>query len=309
MTYSFDLRIRVINYILVNNISVSKTSEIYNVDKSTIYRWMVLNRAEKLKPLHTRKQKISIQIKFFIRDYVIKRIHFCYKSLLKLLKNKYNLVISKTLLYKTLKQLKISRKKIYKRPLYSNKVKLNRQKRLLKNSLSNVDIKDIISIDETSVDTHMENTYGWSRKGVKIDKMKKNVYKRYTVICAISNNKVIHYKIIQNSANGESFLDFIKELLTKINGNKYLLLDNARIHHYSKLKEYLKTKQNIRYVYNVPYSPQYNPIEYMFNEFKMNLKKCIINNKNVLAKINKCLKIKTKNLNAYFKKSLDDLYI
>lgn len=310
MTYSIDLRRSVLRYLNNKpaNVTITEISNIFNIDRSTIYRWLILKENNKLEPLKIRKNKLSIQIKFFIRDYVIKRINFCYKNLLKLLKDTFDLVISKSLLYKTLKQLKISRKKIYKKPLYSKKAKRNREIRQLRNKLKNVSISDIISIDETSVDTHIGNTYGWSKKGIKINKIKKNLCKRYTVICAISNNKVIHTKVISNSANGEIFLSFIKELLEKINDNKYLLLDNACIHHYRKLKEFISTKENIKLVYNVPYSPEYNPIEYVFNEFKSKLKKCIITNKNILTKINKSFKIKSCNLKAYFRKSLEDLY-
>ena len=42
--------------------------------------------------------------------------------------------------------------------------------------------------------------------------------------------------------------------------------------------------------------------------FKNNLKKHIISNKNILKKINKSFKIKTRNLKAYFNKSLKDLH-
>ena len=44
-------------------------------------------------------------------------------------------------------------------------------------------------------------------------------------------------KMIKNAANGEIFMEFIKELINKLDTtqNYYFLLDNARIHHYKKL--------------------------------------------------------------------------
>ncbi|AYV83338.1 MAG: hypothetical protein Hyperionvirus6_19 [Hyperionvirus sp.] len=42
-------------------------------------------------------------------------------------------------------------------------------------------------------------------------------------------------------------------------------MDNARIHHYTKLKEYLgNNDMQDKIIYNVPYHPEYNPIEYIF---------------------------------------------
>ncbi|AYV84901.1 MAG: transposase [Hyperionvirus sp.] len=51
--------------------------------------------------------------------------------------------------------------------------------------------------------------------------------------------------------------------------NGSILMDNARIHHYKKFKQSLRDKglEN-KIIYNVPYHPQYNPIEYVFNVIK-----------------------------------------
>ena len=131
---------------------------------------------------------------------------------------------------------------------------------------------------------------------------------RYTVLCGTSNKKIINYKIIRNSVNGKQFMDFIKDLVRQYEGQtKYVLLDNARIHHYKPLKEYLQTQTTIKLIYNDPYCPQYNPIEFVFNEFKNKIKKNAINKNNIKCKIMNALKINKNNLSAYFEKSLDNL--
>ncbi len=80
-----------------------------------------------------------------------------------------------------------------------------------------------------------------------------------------TKNKIIHYKIINNNTNREQFLDFIKAINDKIYSKKYLLLDNARIHHYKKLKDFIIQQNNIDFIYNIPYTPEFNPIKYIFN--------------------------------------------
>jgi hypothetical protein len=62
-------------------------------------------------------------------------------------------------------------------------------------------MKQIISIDETSIDTHLQQNHGWSKSGDKIIIETNHKKIRYTVISAIGFNKVIHYKIINNSCN------------------------------------------------------------------------------------------------------------
>jgi len=44
--------------------------------------------------------------------------------------------------------------------------------------------------------------------------------------------------------------------------------DNARIHHYKKFTTYVNSIKR-KVIYNVPYTPIFNPIEYVFNSLKM----------------------------------------
>ena len=68
----------------------------------------------------------------------------------------------------------------------------------------------MISIDETSIDSNICNSRGWSKSGAKITMEKESNRVRYTVVSAISCNKIVHNKIIKGSCNGEIFLEFIK---------------------------------------------------------------------------------------------------
>jgi transposase len=68
---------------------------------------------------------------------------------------------------------------------------------------------------------------------------------------------------------------------------KTILLDNAKIHHYLKLKKYVGNVKNVTLLYNVPYSPETNPIEKVFSEVKRNLRNVFIDNNNIVGKIKK----------------------
>lgn len=179
---------------------------------------------------------------------------------------------------------------------------------MFKKKLKKFSIQNIISIDETSIDSHIENNYGWSKSGKKITITKTHPRIRYTLISAIEYGKVIHSKIIKGSANGEIFLSFMKGLIRKISPNKKygIILDNARIHHYGKFKTYMNNKPLLDIIYNVPYSPESNPIEKVFNDVKKYLRNVNITNKNICEKINESLsEIKSSNIKSYFKKSYD----
>jgi len=249
--------------------TIVDTLSMFKISNGSLFNWIKLDKnnllIEKTKYVKC-NVKITPCIKLYIRSYILKHIDFKYMILIRKIYKEYNVTISKTTLYNTINQLNITRKKIRKKRVYGSKNKIRIKKRLLKKQMATINLDDVISIDESSFDTSISSDYGWSKKGCRIEKYVNSVRKRYTAITAISNKKVIKIKLIKGSANGEDFLDFIQKDLSNIT-NSYLFLDNARIHHYKKLKQYMTTSSN-KLIYNVPYSPELNPIEMVFSKTK-----------------------------------------
>ncbi len=182
---------------------------------------------------------------------------------------------------------------------------MNKRKEFIK-KVSKINLDDIISIDETSIDNQLYPLYGWGTKGIHVETIRNAVRSRYSVITAISKNKVIHYEIIKNSTNALHFKSFIETLVKKGITNTYLLMDNARIHHAKIVKDYVRTTSNIL-LYNAPYTPEYNPIERVFSKLKSILRtKTNNSNKQIIQNIkvafNKITKTELKN---YYDKSLN----
>lgn len=71
-------------------------------------------------------------------------------------------------------------------------------------------MRNIISIDETSVDSHIQATTGWSKRGERITKITNHERIRYTLTCAILPNKILYTKIVQGSSNAILFTDLSK---------------------------------------------------------------------------------------------------
>ena len=139
---------------------------------------------------------------------------------------------------------------------------------------------------------------------------KENIRRRYTVICVVSNKKVINTKIIQGSCCAIKFQEFLEDTINKLNKNKTysILLDNAKIHKSKIIQKYLETQSKLKFIYNVAYSPEYNPIEYVFSKTKTQIRNKRITNKNIKKNIkysfNKVTKTDLKN---YFNKCLSTL--
>lgn len=307
----FDIRLK---KIAVESFKAKKTNtettmDIFQISHSSLFKWIDQDHHKKLENKRTRTSKFTPVIKCYIRNYVVTRINFKYTRLIALIWKNYRIKISKSSIYNLLKTMNITKKKIYKRSFFMTKIKKNQLVKEFKDKLKDRPIDDIISIDESSFDTHIHHNYGWSLKGKKITVVKTKQRVRYTVIAAVSTKKVLHIKIIKNSANRDTFLDFINELIAKLEQNKQysIILDNARIHHALIFKNFMLQKPNLKLVYNVPYSPEYNPVEKVFNEAKNKIKDDLTNAV-FTNKIKKCFKnISAENLFSYFKKSLEFL--
>jgi transposase len=63
------------------------------------------------------------------------------------------------------------------------------------------------------------------------------------------------------SINSNSFIDFLDVLLKDNNPlSTTLFMDNCSVHHSKKVTEFCKLL-GLQIIFNVPYCPQYNPIE------------------------------------------------
>lgn len=301
-------------YTKFKNVSINDIIKIFNISSSSLFNWIKLYNNNELhaeKKQYTKKSKITPIVKSYIKSYVIKKVNFDYKKLISMIKRKFKISISKSSIYNILSELSITHKKIKNKPIIKNKKLHNKDKKQFIKKINNININDIISIDETSFDTKISADYGWFYKGKQL--IRKTYIKqiiRYTLICAISSKRIIHSKLIKGSSNGLDFKNFIEELIMILSNNantKYhLLMDNARIHHSKIVKNYIVSK-NYNTLYNVPYSPEYNPIEQLFSKLKGYVKKYNTNHiKDKLIKnITKGLKtIKVRDLKGYYKNSL-----
>lgn len=304
MTIHYDMKMRALKCMQINDFNKSEIAKCYLVSRKSLYNW---EKGVHINKVTTRKKKLTPAIKCYIRTYVISRISFQYKLLIKNIQRKYNVKIGKTLLYDTLKSMNIVRKKVNQKTVFMTQRRKRKLVTALKKTVKKISLNDIISLDESSIDTHIDNPYGWGVKGTKITIIKKQQKVRYTVTCAVKMNGEMETQIIKGSANANTFLTFIKNIVSKLPTNKitYILLDNARIHHAKILKTYLSGITNVKFIYNVPYCPEYNPIEKVFSEVKAIIRKKYITNSNITKIITKSFsKVKKRNIKQYFKKSL-----
>jgi transposase len=289
-------------------IKFANVKQIYNVSRGTLFYWnKKFNNSGHIKD-RKKESKYNTLIKFYSRNYVLTRIFFRIELLIKNIKRKFNVVASCSSIYEILKKMNIRRVRIKKKNYFIKKARYNALKKELKNK-TKYKWKKIVFIDEVSIDTHIIPNYGWSIKGKSINMKHLRYKKRCTLICAINNREVIHYKAITGTSNAITFKEFLNEL-KEVAQTRNFLLDNARIHKSRIVKEYAE-ENNINLIFNVPYSPEYNPIERVFSELKNYLRFKRNNNlfSNLMKNVKKCFKcIPIKNIQNYVQKSHDLLF-
>lgn len=200
--YSLDLKSRIINEYNKHILSVIKIATLFSVSKSSVYNWVKLYKQDILKnKIQYTKQKSNFQnsdIRSIILDHIKTNPNFSYLSLIEIIKTKTTIKIGKSTLYNIISDLNLTKKVAKFKKIYGSLEKLNIKKEVLKAQIKNIPNSKIISIDEVSFDTNIIHSYGWSLKNVPVIKTIGATYKRLTMICAISNKKIVHYKIVNN---------------------------------------------------------------------------------------------------------------
>jgi putative transposase len=207
------------------------------------------------------------------------------KKLSKKLSVKYSITISKSYIYRILAKNNMTHKKVQKNT-YPHKIsKFKKEVKQLKKYVDDCN-NDFTAIDETAVYLGTSNNHGWSNKGKRcIVKSTFNRSNRYSMCEAISKDKVISHELIKGTYNTNKFNNFVIDKVMPNMTNNTILMDGAVIHKSKELANKLNSL-NIKKIINVPYSPQFNPIEFTFNTLKSKIK---INNVTTKKQLDKLL--------------------
>lgn len=82
-----------------------------------------------------------------------------------------------------------------------------------------------------------------------------------------------HYRLFKRSVNGEKFAKYIRELKKRHGRTPMALyMDNLPVHTSTEAKA-LYEELNIQPIFAAPYSPDYNPIEFVFGILKSKVRK------------------------------------
>jgi len=133
-------------------------------------------------------------------------------------------------------------------------------------------LHDIVSIDETCVYLGQSKRKGYAQRGrrLALTRDKPPRQRKLSLIMATTTRGVLGHCIVDGNVNGKKFCDFLKSL--PLQNSSVLLVDNAAYHRTSDVREVVQQK-GCSILYNLPYSPEFNPIEMTFNQLKSRFSK------------------------------------
>jgi putative transposase len=274
-----DYKLNAVRYYLKHQ-DLRETCKIFNCKYQSLARWVKTYKYSKSVKRKTRKNsnlKITPEIEKFVKDYVKKYPTTTLWEYSKLIKEKYNTELSDKSIYNILHKHKITRKRV--RSKYYPEKKEGQEKQDLHtfyNKLKKYDYTKTICLDETSIPLNMTLSYGRSRSGTRvIKKTNKYPYKRFNLLCAISADKVIGWKLYPERKGGvktNDILEFYDEFIKDKYKNHLVIIDNAVIHKSKIIRETIENSKN-DLLYSVPYHPETNSIEEFFSQLKHHIKK------------------------------------
>ena len=128
--------------------------------------------------------------------------------------------------------------------------------------------------DETGIQNTANYLKGYAPIGrtpvVCVDSQKIKI----NMISAISSRGKLRFMLYRDNMNADKLIDFMRRLVKDTPRKVFLILDNLRIHHSVKVREWLaKHKAEIEVFYLPPYSPEYNPDELLNSDLKRGIGK------------------------------------
>jgi len=93
------------------------------------------------------------------------------------------------------------------------------------------------------------------------------------IISTVSEQGELHYWLFGSTMTGEKFRDYLQDLVNESSGKIFLIADRHPTHTASIVEDWLQEHQSEIEIRWLPrYSPEMNPVEFLNNDLKQNLK-------------------------------------
>ena len=129
-------------------------------------------------------------------------------------------------------------------------------------------------LDETGLSTSLHQSKVYAKKGMPAPVIHRHIRgASRSIIGVVTTDGKSSYSVMKKALNKVSFEEFIRNHIIPIATKPYtLIMDNLSIHKNKACLELLK-KHQIEVIFQPPYSPEYNPIEFVWGWVKKSLRR------------------------------------
>jgi transposase len=130
--------------------------------------------------------------------------------------------------------------------------------------------------DETACVSLPSNLKGYAKKGSKNKPILTHPAQKFKInmISAITNTGKTMFSLYDESINVDRFIEFLQKVIDSSDKKVYIIVDNLRVHHAKLVTAWIEEHKNqIAIFYLPPYSPEFNPDEYLNQDYKRNANK------------------------------------
>ncbi len=262
---SNDYKMTAVQYYLdMDKPSLSKTCDIFVCSKFSLVRWV--NRYLEIgsvdnKPRPEGSYKIRKKHVKYIISLIDKKPTITLDDILSHFHKKFkDITLSRTHLGNIIKYANFTYKKIQHthRPdtRYNKPINYDEEYKKFYSKIKKFNLKDIISIDETSISVGMSIRKGRKEIGPRLDKLTKDnaVFVKYTLIMTITTQGIEGWFLYKKDGiDHVRLIEFLSKILEG-QKNKLVLMDNASSHRNQNVKDFINNSSNdYVHVFTLPY--------------------------------------------------------
>ena len=279
---SEDFKISAVEYYLDSNKTQEEVCNIFKCSVRSLMRWVERYENEDSIKRHNR-EPISYKLKKehvkFALDEIKNNKTITIEVLLSKLKDKFkDLELTRRHLSDIIKDNNVSLKLTHIRhepnKRFGKDININEKLKEFYKEIKKHNIKDIICIDETSINALQKRHHCYNDVGKRcvITTQSQEVFKKYTAIFAIGYKGVLGWTLYEKSGIDSIRLKkFLEDNITSKYKNKAIILDNASAHRNEIIKNLVNNDNKL--IYSVPYQHFTNAIEHYFSILKSRLQK------------------------------------
>jgi transposase len=266
--YSEDLCEKVMRAIELDGMPIIEASEVFDVARSTIYRWK--HRKIETGSLKAKKRKGAegiIQDWEQFRIFVEEHKDSTQEEMAEL----WNQTISARTISRALKKIGFTRKK----KTYGYRERDEEARKEFIQKRGNARNPHLIYVDQSGMDPRDENNdYGYGKAGERVHDLKSGRRgERINLMAGYRGDELIAPLMFRGGCNRDVFEKWLEKFLVpEIKPGDIVILDNATFHHGGWVREIIESAGG-QLMYLPPYSPDLNRIEKRWASLKKKIRK------------------------------------